>query len=152
RAVGNTLYLFATDGQGSGNKLFKSDGSLGNAVLVKDVAPGIDDWYFDGLGAVGNKLLFGRAYGDDEPWVSDGTPDGTFQLADINPGPTGSSPTSFLELNGFAIFTATVAGRDQLWRTDGTPAGTVLLKDIAPVYNSGPAGSNFHRVGNQAYF
>lgn len=60
---------------------------------------------------------------DVEPWVTDGTPEGTFKLADLCPG----------ECSTFLSFGATLLGQVQfwvagnLWGTDGTPEGTRLL-------------------------
>ncbi|HEV2851512.1 MAG TPA: hypothetical protein VHC97_01795 [Thermoanaerobaculia bacterium] len=60
---------------------------------------------------------------DVEPWVTDGTPAGTFRLADLCPG----------ECSTFLRFGATLLGQVQfysggdLWGTDGTPGGTRLL-------------------------
>lgn len=66
-----------------------------------------------------------------EPWRSDGTLAGTFQLADIEPGIGGSRPAEFVRLGGLVIFRAcnTAAGCE-LWSTDGTTAS--LLSDIRP--------------------
>ena len=75
-----------------------------------------------------------------ELFITDGTPAGTMAIADINPGPSSSSPDdNGTVLNGFLYFTADrpAEGRE-LWRTNGTPAGTTLVKDIVP----GPVGSN----------
>ncbi|MCM2279804.1 MAG: hypothetical protein NDJ89_17150 [Oligoflexia bacterium] len=67
-----------------------------------------------------------------EPWRTDGTPEGTFQLRDINPGGY-STPRFFPAAGGTVFFSADdgVHGRE-LWKTDGTPEGTQLVKDIWP--------------------
>ncbi|WP_090751773.1 T9SS type A sorting domain-containing protein [Nonlabens sp. Hel1_33_55] len=65
-----------------------------------------------------------------EPYVSDGTVEGTFLLKDIN---TNGSSTfqSFVGLNNFVFFIAddNIYGQE-IWRTDGTTDGTTLLLDI----------------------
>jgi ELWxxDGT repeat protein len=60
-----------------------------------------------------------------ELWRSDGTPSGTMLLADILPGPSGSSPSGLLRVGGFVYFGADdgAHGRE-MWRTDATSAGT----------------------------
>lgn len=63
-----------------------------------------------------------------ELWVSDGTPEGTSILKDIEPGPAGSSLIHFTELNGEAFFVSRSSSGDRLWRTDGTPEGTVQFE------------------------
>jgi len=87
---------------------------------------------------IGGRALFAAASDEgEELWVTDGTPDGTKMVRDINPGPGDSSPL-FFPFGTSALFFATDAlhGRE-LWRTDGTPAGTSLVKDITP----GPASA-----------
>ena len=61
-----------------------------------------------------------------------------FQLLDINKQSAGSSPSNFVPLGDFVLFSAEEArfGRE-LWRTDGTVEGTRLVKDIYP----GPIGA-----------
>jgi ELWxxDGT repeat protein len=68
-----------------------------------------------------------------ELWTSNGSSDGTRRVKDINPGPSGSSPGLFTEVDGVVMFRATTAASgDELWRTDGTEAGTYLVRDIRP--------------------
>jgi len=74
--------------------------------------------------AVGNLAFF--ALRDEEhgrePWVSDGTPEGT-RVLDVLPGPAGSDPGGMTAFQGKLFFTA---GADRrLWTSDGTAAGTV---------------------------
>lgn len=91
-----------------------------------------------------------------EPWFSDGTPTGTYQLADLWAGGSSSDPREFVELNGLILFTAIVGipnsgstlGRE-LCRTNGTPQGTGLLKDLSRI-NSNP--TSLTRVGSLVLF
>ncbi|MCB0697133.1 MAG: T9SS type A sorting domain-containing protein [Chitinophagaceae bacterium] len=80
-------------------------------------------------------LLYFRAqhsaYGD-EPWISDGTVNGTRLLKDIAPGTASSAAKSFTGYNGKVYFSAISTNGDELWVTDGNTNGTVLLKDINP--------------------
>jgi|GEM_PF-5448255 len=85
-----------------------------------------------------------------EPWVTDGTVEGTEPLGDLRPGGS-SQPMSFARFGDFVFFTASTAetGRE-LWRTDGTAAGTVVL-DLTP----GPASvgpSNLSALDGQLFF
>lgn len=88
-----------------------------------------------------------------EPWVTDGTPEGTRLLRDVHPGPGSSFPLLAAEAtNGELLFAADdgVHGRE-LWRTDATADGTVLLQDLRP----GAAGSDpaqFAVAGSGVYF
>ena len=72
-----------------------------------------------------------------EPWVTDGTPEGTRMLADLAPGETGSpsgprpkesDPSRFVSLGANVYFTASVEPSFfGLWRTDGTSAPQQVL-------------------------
>ena len=91
-----------------------------------------------------------------ELWATDGTPEGTRLVKDINPtGP--SNPIGFTELNGITYFAADdgVHGKE-LWRTDGTPGRTSMVKDINTGFNgSVPLGSipqGFAVYGGEIYF
>jgi ELWxxDGT repeat protein len=112
-----------------------------------------------------------------EPWVTDGTPSGTLQLADIDPGPEGSaiyfgrglSPTVIMPYNDFcvnntlgkAIFIAFPPAGQAWYVTDGTPAGTQMLTmtqlGTSPRFNA--FGTNLGdlvipavAMGNKFYF
>jgi ELWxxDGT repeat protein len=63
-----------------------------------------------------------------EPWQTDGTPEGTFMVADIHPGPYGSYPSEFVEFNGAVFFSAySPLNGYELYKTDGTEVGTSLM-------------------------
>jgi ELWxxDGT repeat protein len=65
-----------------------------------------------------------------EPWITDGTSDGTALLKDINPLGD-SNPTDYTLFEGEIYFSAD-DGRHgvELWKTDGTGIGTVMVKNI----------------------
>jgi len=68
-----------------------------------------------------------------ELWKSDGTPEGTVLVKDINPGPAGSLPRFFCDMNGTLFFSAYDGNDSQrwdIWRSDGTPEGTVKVKSL----------------------
>ncbi len=121
--------------------------------LVKDINPGGGWSEFEYLFHLGDNFYF-TANGDSgrELWISDGTPDGTEILLDINVGFIGSNPSQFVELNGTWLFSADngVTGTE-LWKTDGTTAGTTILKDIHPGFPSSDI-SGMVNIGGQLYF
>src|SRR5262249_39389838 len=97
--------------------------------------------------ALNGLLLF---FADDgkhgeELWRSDGTGDGTYLVADINPGTGNAAPAVPSALNTTAVFQGKMffAASDgthgtALWETAGPTAGTSFVSDITP----GPAASN----------
>lgn len=92
---------------------------------------------FTALG--GNRVVFraSDATGGSEPWISDGTPAGTFRI-DLNPGIAGSSPGDFVAAGTLVYFTAQVPGVGrELCVTDGTVAGTGVAVDLFPGAGSG---------------
>ncbi len=90
-----------------------------------------------GAAALGGQLYFSATTGDagtdTELWRSDGTPDGTQRVKDIQPGEAGSRPEELTVLGSRLFFTADdgMHGRE-LWVSDGTDAGTHLFVDLAP--------------------
>ncbi len=105
---------------------------------VKDYTGQFSGWGFNGKGVVvNNKLIFlmSTSYGTialgREPWITDGTEEGTHVLKDINPGTGNGAYFSNAVLDNHYIF----GGNDgttgiELWKTDGTAEGTILVKDI----------------------
>lgn len=107
--------------------------------LLLDLNPGSTDSepYFLGKN---DDVLFFSAKDDlhgTELWKTDGTPDGTSMILDIN----GSSYGSVSSHGDAAILDGVIyfAGNNgqfnngsELWRSDGTAAGTWMVKDVAP--------------------
>lgn len=91
---------------------------------------------------------------DTELWRTDGTPDGTILVRDINPGPAASGPLSAGVLDSNLYFYAddSIHGRE-LWISDGTRDGTRLVRDIRPGASSGSVhGNRMARLGHRLYF
>jgi large repetitive protein len=136
------VLFFAADAGTSGLELWKSDGTPEGTGMVADINPafGAGSLVFPrSYAAVGGTLFFSASDGVSgaELWRSDGTAEGTYQVADVNPGPGGSSP-SLAVWGGRLFFSADdgTSGRE-LWTSDGTAAGTFRVADISP----GPSGS-----------
>jgi ELWxxDGT repeat protein len=102
------------------------------------------------FGDLGFFVACGEPHGC-ELWRTDGTPEGTRLLKDIQPGPQGSAPYALTRANDRLFFVATDAAHGcELWQTNGTEAGTVV-HDLAP----GPASSCPYRLtpaGRHVYF
>ncbi|WP_276372163.1 YCF48-related protein [Chryseolinea sp. H1M3-3] len=91
--------------------------------------------------AVGNKVFYaatGDSYGE-ELWVSNGTPEGTVMVKDINPGYNNGAPQNMVSFKGRLFFTGhTGQHGGELWTSDGTPEGTYMVTEL----NAGRDGSN----------
>ncbi len=164
-AFGGQLLMRAWGGEGEGPQLITVDGITGTVVPIEpeqleaSLAP-------ERLTAVGDLVLFTSwqpAQGS-ELWRTDGTPEGTFLVRDILPGPGSAIPEEpyfiaepppvdrLVVLGDFAYFAADDGVRGaELWRSDGTFAGTQLVADLFPgPYPSLPR--DLVRVGDVLFF
>lgn len=129
-AVGKTLFFTFADGV-HGPELWKTDGTAEGTGLVKDILPGATGSFPRQFARIGQRLLFVDA----DPsalWSSDGTPEGTVQLA------AGSWSLGASAVVGDALLYRAGGSSDEtntLWRSDGTASGTTRVGDF-PV---GPA-------------
>jgi ELWxxDGT repeat protein len=110
-AMGGWLYFQAEDAV-AGSELWKTDGTVAGTARVLDPLPGQrGGWSLSGpvlaLEPEG-RLLFAAAdpEGSVEPWMSDGTPEGTLRVQDLAPGPLPSNPADFVRLGERVLFTA----------------------------------------------
>ncbi len=151
--VNGTLYFTATDGV-NGVELWKSDGTSGGTVMVKDIYAGATSSNPVNLTNLNGTLFFAAtdAANGLELWKSDGTSAGTVLVANIMAGATGSSITSLTNVNNTLFFAANNGTTGlELWKSDGTGAGTVLVKDIL-AGTTGSSLANFKAIGNTLYF
>jgi ELWxxDGT repeat protein len=119
-ALNGTLF-FSADNFRSGREVWTSDGTT--ASLVKDIRPGVDgsipelaEW--NSFAGAGRHLYFAADDGAHgmELWRSDGSPEGTKLVQDINPGAASSEPESLAVAGGHLFFGAAepFTGRE-LW-------------------------------------
>src|SRR6185312_3622751 len=120
--------LWTTDGTAAGTSWLAG---LCDDVEPNDYTPQAGIWVTTGsmaffsdvhrplLGPDGRTIFFEgctEAYGR-EPWRSDGTPEGTVLLGDLQRGQESSDPEGFI-LDGRRVLFATYGG---VWATDGSP-------------------------------
>lgn len=92
--VGRKVFFRADNKEGTvGEELWLTDGTTQGTILVKDIntekiATGTANSAIDNMVNFYNEKLFFKAFSiesNNEPWATDGTTDGTFQIFDSNP-------------------------------------------------------------------
>ncbi|MGG9971831.1 hypothetical protein ACQ33O_08580 [Ferruginibacter sp. SUN002] len=152
---GNVYFRAASSGTAA--TLWRTDGT--EAGTVEIVVPTLTIWSTT-IAKVNNKLIF---IGNDnfvtgpEPWVSDGTVEGTFMLKDINTGGTGSNTTAVQNIHlrfndQYVFFVAASPTGNALWRTDGTVSGTIQLTLDGVYSGTNYSGGGFCAISNQRTF
>jgi trimeric autotransporter adhesin len=135
QALGRYIYFFANDGA-HGFELWRSDGTDGGTVMVKDIMPGAASSSIDlVLLKLDTLLVFpaNNSANGNELWRSNGVDTGTLMIKDLYPGFNSSNPQCFFVDSTVVYFSAN-NGTDGygLCKSNGTPEGTVYLKDVAP--------------------
>ena len=123
------LLFYGDDNDLAGDGLFKiQDRGL---ALIKTINTSGES-HIQSLTDYGEKSVFAAcdATSGCEPWITDGTAEGTRLIADINPLGD-SNPGQFTLFMDKVYFTADdgVSGVE-LWKTDGTNAGTMMVENI----------------------
>jgi ELWxxDGT repeat protein len=153
--LGNEIFVAGFDSANFanvGDELYRINVTSGTASLVRDIAPGTASSFPSNFLQVGNQIFFTarESSGNEELWKSDGTAQGTVQVADLNPA-GGSFPRSMVKVGNSVYFTAfnATAGRD-VYQTDGTTTTVAAAFTVASDTVSG-----FGRLtvsGNRVYF
>ncbi|MGV3637668.1 MAG: ELWxxDGT repeat protein, partial [Flavobacteriales bacterium] len=132
--IDGTVYFQATDGV-HGSELWKSDGTVGGTVMVKDLLPGADGSFPKDFMAVNGSIYFttNELANGVRLWRTDGTENGTELALTLAVVPGLLEWMTFVPLGDRIFFRGheTTTGRE-LWSTDGTPGGTQLFMDIHP--------------------
>ncbi len=154
--VGGDLFFIANDGV-AGRELWVL--GSGGVRRVKDTRPGPEGMLDGGLCAVRDRLFFqNRDWAGGRPntfqlWISDGSDQGTFAIADayVNPYVMKAVGTYLYFAGGVSGYPAPDA---TLCRSDGTPGGTAPVKPWAPEevpvqpYDLTPMGGSIYFGGS----
>ena len=145
-AIGGTFFFRAHDGT-SGSELWRSDGTEGGTVRVKDMVPGPSGSDPRNFVAAGGLVFFKAegATGASSLWRSDGTEAGSFPLKAVSTTP--ESPVAI----GATVYFVGSDGGLELWRTDGTLDGTMIVKDLSTSAGGG-FPTNLTAVGETLFF
>jgi ELWxxDGT repeat protein len=149
--LGDGRLVFAAADPAHNTELWVTDGTTAGTRLVLDIntaSSGFAASYPSSFAFLENgRALFMASDPEhgNEPWVTDGTAEGT-RVLETNPGPDYSYLSgAFTALgDGRALFS--VGDRDrgsELWVTDGTQEGTALVADIYPGPNGSYPGSGY---------
>ncbi len=152
RVAGSRLYFAATDAT-NGKELWSSDGTTGNAALVKDIRSGSTSSSPSNLTEFGGNLYFSADDGTNgrELWTSNGTSGGTTLVKDLNPSGNGN-PTSFAHGDDALYFVASSGGSfSHIWKTDGSTAGTSAITGFTDTVEQVVAKSLIS-VGNNLFY
>ncbi|PLX24430.1 MAG: hypothetical protein C0600_13060, partial [Ignavibacteria bacterium] len=137
--------LYFNGNDGSGTKLWRTDGTSAGTWMVKDLPP-------DHLVTLNNHLYFVADNGIDpgiDPWVSDGSTLGTLRLNNLAVGKRRTkwvwnlTATSSQVYFTYAVFNFVKSISEyQLWKTDGTVSGTAATGvTLDGIENTTPEGT-----------
>lgn len=128
--IGERMFFVANDALGRELRIREADGTIRTLDLVEGPeSSGIRD-----LSALGSRVIFfantpGRGL---EPWVSDGTIEGTMALPETVAGIAGANRLSEIAVVGtLAYWTCVEGGATAVFVSDGTAAGTKKIKKIS---------------------
>jgi ELWxxDGT repeat protein len=132
-AAAGRHFFVAIGDEGSEDKLlFAASGDLGDpgipVQVLKTSSPGTFDLF-----AFGDGVLFALSETGTglEPWLSDGTAEGTRRIADLCPGPCDFPLLRGEELNGWLVLLT----EKEVWLSDGTGGGTFRAAEYPSAYD-----------------
>ena len=149
--VGDGHLYFVSNNGVDGRELWHSDLTRFGTEMLRDINAGGSSSDPQSLYWARSKLFFSATTSTSSPssvgrelFVSDGTSPGTKIVADINPGPGGSSPQHLIAAGTGIYFAANgvETGDTELYFSDGSASGTYQVCEVYP----GPTGSRPHSL------
>ena len=126
--VNGTLYFHANDGV-HGRELWRTDGTVGGAVMVADINPAAGSSYPDFATALNGSVYFVADDGASSAlWKTEGN-GGAVLVKAIGPNDV-AYLDGLTNVNGTLYFRADDGSGPGLWTSDGTADGTVLVTNI----------------------
>ncbi|MEJ0031231.1 MAG: ELWxxDGT repeat protein [Bacteroidota bacterium] len=150
------MFYAATDGV-TGVELWKSDGTVGNTTLVKDIYPGDGSSSPNSFVVIGSTMYFSANDGEHgtELWKTDGTTAGTVIVSDVAPGTDNSNPYYLVNVNNAALYFSAddgVHGREP-WKYDIASGTASMIFDINQTGSNGSSPTELTYVsGTTVYF
>jgi ELWxxDGT repeat protein len=121
----------------TGNEPWVTDGTTAGTKLLRDLRPGIDGTYGSSSSprwfACVDDVVYFLAQKTPNPvnewvlWRTDGTADGTLEVALVAAGEYADVSSALYPLNHKIYFATTRPAGKVLWSSDGTPAGTSIV-------------------------
>lgn len=151
----NEVYFIANDNI-HGDEIWKTNGTSNGTILLKDINDGISSISIEKfhVDKVNNKLLFytnSTNSSDKKLWVSDGTLNGTVELANVKASNISGLKETFISIHNLTFLTGeNELNGIELWSTDGTAAGTSLFEDLN--YSNSSNSSKFTTVNSNVFF
>jgi len=176
---GSTFYFTADNNpsaSGDDIELWKSDGTSGGTMMLKDINPGQPGSWAQDFRNINGTIYFVANDGTTgrELWKSDGTTAGTQFVKDILPGNQGGFTLAaqyvyntynfnpafmvnnefFFAANDYATVPSggSYDNDPELWKSDGTPGGTSKVLDIYPGTTIGSFPYDFTVALGKAFF
>ncbi|HEV8436400.1 MAG TPA: hypothetical protein VGR95_23530 [Thermoanaerobaculia bacterium] len=146
-AAADHYYYFSVYGGAVPGDLWRSDGT--SAGTIRLYHSDLLIWQVSNIVPLHGKAFFlatDAAHGG-EPWISDGSVEGTHVLADLNPGDSTSYPSAPSSVGDYVYFQA----NERAYRTDGTESGTVPITNTLDAAQSRQPHA-FTKAGGSVYF
>jgi ELWxxDGT repeat protein len=135
--AGGLLYFVGNGADGTGNELWRSDGSVAGTFRLTNMPPGATNPSLGGFTNANGVFLFTTVDGSSQRqlWRSDGTVAGTTLVTPILAAAgTVVSVNGFRQVGDDSWFTVGNSSNEvEFWRTDGTAAGTIFVTAVGGV-------------------